>query len=155
MNEITGMFPLPFPNAALEANTDRDSIWPRAVGIRCVASNRVRLCEARSRGSILEVLDLCNTVSSSPRRQVTTIAPQALTLFNGEFIQQQSRRFAERLRLEAGPDPARQMELAYRLALCRPPTASERDAVLGYLREGSLSEVCRVIFNLNEFAYPE
>jgi hypothetical protein len=149
-----GVF-LPIPNAALEANTDRDSIWPRSS--ESDASRRTVYAFVK-RGLVipfLEVLDLCDTVSSSPRRQVTTIAPQALTLFNGEFIQQQSRRFAERLRLEAGPDPARQVELAYRLALCRPPTGTERDAVLGYLREGSLSEVCRVIFNLNEFAYPE
>lgn len=149
-----GVF-LPIPNAALEANTDRDSIWPKSP--ESEASRRTVYAFVK-RGLVvpfLEVLDLCDTVSSSPRRQVTTIAPQALTLFNGEFIQQQSHRFAERLRHEAGPDPARQVELAYRLALCRPPTPTEREAVLGYLRDGSLSEVCRVIFNLNEFAYPE
>lgn len=68
---------------------------------------------------MLETLDLADTVSSCPQRQVTTVAPQALSLFNGDFVNQQARHFAARLKREAGDDPAKQITLAWRLALCR------------------------------------
>ena len=49
-----------------------------------------------------------------------------------------------------------------RLALGRPPSASELDAYLGFLGTAEpqtprdrLVQVARVILNLNEFAYPE
>lgn len=158
-----GVF-LPIPQAAMEANTDKESVWkvspPSDTARRTVYAFVKRGLVVPT----LEVLDLCDTVTSSPRRQVTTVAPQALTLFNGEFVNGQAGRFAERLEREAGDDPARQVEWAYRLALTRPPSASERSAALEFLNRagpapGSRREpwiqLCRVIFNLNEFAYPE
>jgi hypothetical protein len=127
---------------------------------------------------MLEVLDLADTVNSCPQRQVTTVAPQALSLFNGEFVNEQARHFAERLRREAGPDPRAQIELAWRLALCRPPTSSEiaamgtfceheasrllaeaaaekRDLSKAETEQAALTQMCRVILNLNEFVYAE
>jgi hypothetical protein len=106
---------------------------------------------------MLEVLDLGDTVSSCPKRLVTTVAPQALTLFNGEFVNEQARQFAKRLQAEAGPDPQRQIALAWRLALCRPPTEKELATMLSFRdAEGTgLEQICRVILNLNEFVYPE
>ncbi len=156
-----GVF-LPIPSAALEANTDRDSIWTAAGEAE---TSRRTVYAFIKRGLVvplLEVLDLCDTVSSAPRRQVTTVAPQALTLFNGEFVHLQARHFAERLKREAGSDPVRQVDLAVRLTLCRPPNATERRTLMEFLGPASgmnpdqgLEQVCRVLFNLNEFAYPE
>ena len=54
---------------------------------------------------------------------------------------------------EAGEDAVKQIDLAYRLALVRPPTASETRVMLDFLKRESLEQMCRVIFNLNEFAY--
>ena len=68
------------------------------------------------------MLDLCDTTRPNDKRLTTTVAPQALTLFNGDFVNRQAKHFAERLRKEAGDDADRQIERAYRLALCRPPT---------------------------------
>ena len=76
-----------------------------------------------------------------------------MTLLNGEFTNRQARHFAERLRKVAGPDPLQQIDLAYRLALCRPPTDTERNRLKQFLREESLEQLCRVILNLNEFVY--
>src|SRR5262245_9856998 len=84
---------------------------------------------------MLEVLDLADTVSSCAQRQVTTVAPQALSLFNGEFVNEQAKHFASRLEREAGAEPRRQIELAYRLALCRPPTKTEMASLLDFRRE--------------------
>jgi hypothetical protein len=127
---------------------------------------------------MLETLDLCDTARTSAKRLVTTVAPQALTLFNGDFVNRQARHLAERLLQEAGSDPERQIERAYRLALCRPPGLTERHALLSYLqqeadnwikesastaspldaneaRQKALQEMCRVIFNLSEFVYAD
>jgi hypothetical protein len=94
-------------------------------------------------------------VSSCPQRQVTTVAPQALSLFNGDFVNQQSTCFAARLKREAGDDPAKQITLAWRLALCREPKANELAKMRAFLHEESLEQACRVILNLNEFVYPD
>jgi hypothetical protein len=102
---------------------------------------------------------------------VTTVAPQALTLFNGDLVNREARHFAARLVREVGDDPARQVERAFRLALCRLPTATESAALVRFLaqeskalaakadppsaRRQALEQVCRVIFNLNEFVYTD
>jgi hypothetical protein len=85
----------------------------------------------------------------------TSVAPQALSMFNGDFINRQAAHLATRLRREAGSDPVAQIELAYRLALARPPTATERDNLQTFLKDNTLEQMCRVLFNLNEFVYPD
>ncbi|MBB5034716.1 DUF1553 domain-containing protein [Prosthecobacter vanneervenii] len=141
--------------AALEANTDKDKVWK--VSDEAEASRR-SIYAFIKRGLVVpmfETLDLADTVSSCPQRQVTTVAPQALSLFNGEFVNEQARHFAGRLRREAGDDAARQIELAWKLALCREPTGDEMAKMRVFLQEQPLEQACRVILNLNEFVYPE
>ena len=127
---------------------------------------------------MLEVLDLCDTTKSSARRLSTSVAPQALTLFNGKFVNEQAERLADRLEREVGNDAARQIDRAWILALARPPKPAERDSMVQFLateasrleaetkegrpakspdaaRREALVQLCRVIFNLNEFAYPD
>src|SRR5262249_2983982 len=104
---------------------------------------------------LLEVLDICDTTRSAAKRNVTSVAPQALTLLNGDFTNRQAHHFAARLRREAGEDPAKQIDRAYQLALCRPPTATERWALLDFLKREDLVQMCRAIFNLNEFVYSD
>lgn len=143
------------PKAALEANTDKEKVW-QASDER--EASRRSIYAFIKRGLVvpmLETLDLADTVSSCPQRQVTTVAPQALSLFNGDFVNQQAKHFAARLKREAGDDPAKQITLAWRLALCRNPTADELAKMQAFLREESLEQACRVILNLNEFVYPE
>lgn len=145
----------PIPAVAIEANTDKEKIWKPSG--ESEASRRTIYAFVK-RGLVLpmlEVLDLADTVSSCPQRQVTTVAPQALCLFNGDFVNQQAAHFAARLAREAGDDAARQLRLAWRLALCREPTESELAQMLLFRKQESLAQVCRVILNLNEFAYPD
>jgi hypothetical protein len=166
------------PREALSGHSDPDKIWPPfdegAASRRTVYAFTKRSLVV----PMLEVLDLCDTARTSARRVVTTVAPQALSLFNGDFVNRQAGHFADRLLQEAGPDPDKQIELAYRLVLCRPPTASERAALVQFLkqeaeslvkessgagkpmgtaqaRQRALQQACRVIFNLNEFVYAD
>jgi hypothetical protein len=122
----------------------------------------------------LDLLDAPDTTSSCERRAVSTTGPQALTFLNGEFIQQQAHGFAERLRREAGSGDAAQVQKAFELALCRPPTPSELRTSLDFLtrqqqqiandggngkiingepRQRALAALCLVLFNTNEFVY--
>ncbi len=127
---------------------------------------------------LLEVLDMCDTTRPTEIRNVTSVAPQALTLFNGEFVNRQARHFANRLKREVGNDLVQQIERAYLLALCRPPTSTEMASMQQFLenekdllikestqttqvishetaRTRALVQMCRVVLNLNEFVYPD
>jgi hypothetical protein len=145
----------PIPLAAIEANTDKDAVWKPSAEPE---ASRRSIYAFIKRGLVIpmfESLDLADTVSSCPQRQVTTVAPQALTLFNGDFANEQARHFAARLRREAGDDAEKQITLAWRLALSREPTAGERAKMKTFLAAESLEQLCRVVLNLNEFVYPE
>jgi hypothetical protein len=143
------------PKEALAGNSDPGTIWKQSDEKE--ASRRTVYAHIKRSFVVpmLETLDLCDTTRPNDKRLTTTVAPQALTLFNGAFINRQAAHFAERLRREAGDDEDRQIEHAYRLALCRPPTAAEVAVLRDFLRRQSLVEMCRVVFNLNEFAYAD
>jgi len=85
----------------------------------------------------------------APRRNVSTTALQALNLLNAEFIVQQAEFFAERLRAEAGPDPARQTMRGFRLAFGRRPTAVERSAADRVIASHGTAAFCRALYNLH------
>src|SRR6185295_4006435 len=122
-------------DAALEANTDKHSVWKPSDEKE--ASRRTIYAFVK-RGLVvpmLETLDFADTVCSCPQRQVTTVAPQALSLFNGEFVNGQARYFAERLVKEAGADAEKQTQLAFRLALCREPSAAELAKLLEFRKQ--------------------
>jgi hypothetical protein len=167
---------LDIPPVVVEGHADRDKIWkpssPEEQSRRTVYAFVKRSLVV----PMLEVLDLCDTTRSTEQRNITSVAPQALTLFNGDFVNQQAEHLADRVIVEARDDVAAQVEWAWRLALCRAPNDDERLALVQFLKAESertmseakegeeisadeahrraLVQVCRVIFNLNEFAYP-
>ncbi len=89
----------------------------------------------------------------APRRNSSTTALQALNLLNSRFLLDQSNRFGERLKREAGEDPAKQADRAFRLALGRPPTADERQGASALIHEHGANSLARALFNSNEFLY--
>jgi cytochrome c553 len=141
------------PPAALEGSSDPDKIWKESEEKEASRRTIYAFLKRSMVVPMLEVLDLCDTSRTAAKRQNTSVPTQALTLFNGDFVNRQARHFADRLRREAGDDPARQVDLAYRLALARPAKASEIATMTEFLKRESLEQMCRVIFNLNEFAY--
>jgi hypothetical protein len=104
---------------------------------------------------MFETFDQPNLVNSIDRRNRTTIAPQALILMNNEMVLFQAGRFAERVRSEAGDDPARQVRLVVALALGRPADAIELQKGAAFVAEtpDGLEQFCHILFNLNEFLY--
>src|SRR5262249_59876587 len=70
---------------------------------------------------------------SCPRRDVTTVVPQALWALNNHRAFRQAQEFAGRLVREGGDDPAGWVDRAWRIALGRPPSAAERQDALRLL----------------------
>jgi hypothetical protein len=120
----------------------------------------------------MEVLDFPGTEESCQQRVVSTVAPQALTFLNGEFIHEQAQAMASRLAREAPADDSARIVRAYRLAFSRLPTDAEHAAVLKFLAGQRvqiaadapgqpaetldakvLAAFCLVLLNTNEFAY--
>src|SRR5262249_5433964 len=126
-----------------------------------------------------EVFDLASSQETCPRRDVTTTAPQALTLLNDKLTRSWAEAFAARVIREAGPDFAAEVDLALRLADARPPASSEQDMAPTFLdrhrkilgeRDGggepisappgadrlqaaALVDFCQALMNSNEFVY--
>jgi Protein of unknown function (DUF1553)/Protein of unknown function (DUF1549) len=104
------------------------------------------------RHPFLEAFDLPDSNLSCPRRERSTTAPQALALLNAADVMAAARAMADRLTRQMATQEER-IEQAFRLTLGRPPTAAERERATGFLRESPLSELCRALFNVNEFVY--
>jgi len=90
-----------------------------------------------------------NSVSCA-RRDATTVAPQALTMMNSEFMVNQARRLAERVK--SASDPLREL---WRNVLQRDPTGVERQRAQAFLQNGATTNLALVLFNLNEFLYTD
>jgi hypothetical protein len=92
----------------------------------------------------MTVLD-CADPSMQVEKRTETLSPlQALALFNNGFMLTMANHLAER---------AGSVEVAFRLALAREPTADERRALEEYAMQYGLANACRVILNLNEFVF--
>ena len=161
--EMGGPSMYPFvPRQALEGHSDPLAIW-KPFDERDASRRTVYAFVKRSMVvPLLEVLDLCDTTRSAAQRNVTSVAPQALAMLNGDFVNRQAQHFAIRLEREAGSDRQAQIVLAWRLALCRDPSPREVAAMLQFLETSApasphdaLVQMCRAIFNLNEFAYTD
>ena len=131
------------------------------VGIWCVEADRpetwrrsVYVYRRRSLGfPFFDTFDLPDQNQTAAARNVSTVSTQALTLLNNPFVLNQARLFAERLEREAPGDVNGQIELAYRIALTRPPTPAEASVAAELVAGQSLADFTHVMLNLNEFLY--
>lgn len=102
---------------------------------------------------MLQVFDLPDMSQSFGARYVSTVPTQALQLMNDDFVLNQAQLFANRVKKEAGDDVAKQVDLAYRIALTRPPTQRELSLATDMILSGSLVDFTNVMLNLSEFLY--
>ena len=100
---------------------------------------------------MFKTFDAPDPATSCGRRDVTTVAPQALTLLNSEFMLQSARALATRLQgLES---PEEKVEAAWQLAFSRPPAEDEKRQAVEMLAQAGPEEFGVMLFNLNEFVY--
>src|SRR6185503_5828865 len=83
---------------------------------------------------LLAAFDRPDALQSCGRRENTTVAPQALALLNDAFVRSRAVEFADRVLREASGGDAQRVDLAFRLALGRPPSDAERAASLEFLQ---------------------
>jgi hypothetical protein len=132
---------------------------------------------------LFEAFDRPDTNASCPRRNRSTIAPQALILLNSEFSLSAARDLVGFLYTHAGMASRDQIDLAYQRVLCRRPRGEEIKAGLAFLAvqtmrlkqssrpvselaapadlpdgidpcsAAALTDFCLALFNLNEFVY--
>ena len=98
-------------------------------------------------------LDCADPSMRVEKRNESLSAVQALVLLNNGFMTTQALELAARVAREAGDDPVRQVERAFRLALGRPPAEGEAAALVELARGHGLPAVCRALYNLNEFTF--
>ena len=148
--------PSVFPELPSELSklSSKGAVWP--VSPRVADRNRRSLyvfVRRNLRYPFFEVFDRPDTNASCPRRPVTTIAPQALTLLNSGLAQASARALAARA-AALSADPGEQILEAARLALGRPPDTSERKMMALFLaRGGSIDDLCLALLNSNAFLY--
>jgi hypothetical protein len=132
---------------------------------------------------MFEAFDAPDTHESCSRRVVTTSAPQALLLVNGDWALDRARAFAGRVLREAPRSLCGRTIYAWRLAFGRPPTREERETVIRFIKDERAAfreritqglpvasaaggpdpfdpaesaawvDLCHVLLNSNEFAY--
>jgi len=103
---------------------------------------------------LCECLDSADASTLTPKRSESVTAPQALALLNNEFILVHAKALAARLEKHS-PDRAKQIDFACRLAWSRSPTADEAKLFSAYADKHGLPNLCRVLFNTNEFLFAD
>ena len=132
---------------------------------------------------IFDVFDRPDTLASCGRRNVSTTAPQSLTLLNSDFSLNSARHLAGEVLDSAASDYSEWVDQCYERLFSRLPSDSERGIAVGFLesqtaslqeeeREASelavplgtektidrfqgsaLTDLCLALFNLNEMIY--
>ena len=85
------------------------------------------------------------------RNQSNTVT-QSLAMLNNKFVLAMSNHLAQRLKNEHD-ELGKQITLGFKLVTGRGPIQSEFVALHAYALENGLEDTCRVLFNLNEFAF--
>ena len=100
----------------------------------------------------LAALDCADPSLSVDKRNQAVTPQQALALLNNKLTLAMSKHFAERVRKLADDDAGR-AKVAFTLAVGRPPNEKEAQVLTKHAREHGLANTCRLILNLNEFAF--
>ncbi len=114
---------------------------------------------------MMAVFDSCDTTAPTGRRDVSTVAPQALTLLNNGWVHAESCAMAERV-IASESSVDERVVSAWRIAVVRDPTTTEKQASIDYVRNLlasardttnaeflAWSALCHTLINTNEFIY--
>jgi hypothetical protein len=103
---------------------------------------------------LVSCLDGADASTLTPKRTESVTAPQALALLNNEFVLVHAKALAARLEKHS-PEVGKQIEYGCRLAWGRAPTADEAKLFAVYAETHGLANLCRVLFNTNEFLFAD
>jgi hypothetical protein len=105
--------------------------------------------------NFLQVFDVDDGRAPCPLRTQTVTAPQGLFMMNSEEIESATAKLAERLQKESGGDLKAAVDLGYKLAFARTPSAAEKDRALSYIENdpARLKGFAWLLYNMDEFIY--
>jgi uncharacterized protein DUF1553/uncharacterized protein DUF1549 len=105
--------------------------------------------------NFLQSFDVDDGRAPCPERTRTVTAPQGLFMMNSPEIEKATTMFADRLKKESEGDLSKAVDLAYRIALIRPPSSDEKESAQAYLggAPDRLKNLAWLILNLDEFIY--
>ncbi len=107
---------------------------------------------------LMQTFDALVCDESRPMRRASVTPLQALAMFNGDFVNEEAKHFADRTFKFSNGSSEELVSSAFSLALSRAPAREESTRMVSLLesatsaREG-LESVCRVLLNSNEFIY--
>ena len=102
----------------------------------------------------MERLDCPDPSLLTAKRNVTLTAIQALALLNNPLIVRMSEHFAGRLMAEA-PSTGDRVRRAAQVLYGREPTAKQLRDFSAYSDKHGLTNLCRLLFNTNEFLFAD
>jgi hypothetical protein len=113
-----------------------------------------------NRSNYASLFDAANPDASTAKRDVSTVAPQALFLMNNDFSIAQSRHLAERLLREVPNDETARIQRAYRRLFSRPASTEEIEIVRELIAQTdqrdsvtAWTDLAHVLLCSNEFVY--
>jgi hypothetical protein len=149
--------PSVFPELPPELSklSSKGAVWPVSPREEDRARRSLYVFVRRNlRYPFFEVFDRPDTNASCPRRPVTTIAPQALTLLNSRIAHDSAHALAARAAREAGENLDDQIDRISRIAFGHPLDAAERRILSAFLaQDDSLYHLCLALLNTSSFIY--
>jgi hypothetical protein len=163
----------PIPPEAMQARNTKDPYPKDARDTGSTRRRTVYMFHKRVvQHPLMQAFDGPEAAVSCGRRNITTVAPQALALLNDQFLRDRAADLARRVLAESDATPEGSVARGFELALARPPGDAERTASVRFLetqlrhrsaRDGSLApdelrlraltDFAQVLFSLNEFIY--
>ena len=102
----------------------------------------------------LTALDCADPSLQVDRRNQSQSPAQALALLNNDFMAVMAKHFAKRLGARPG-ELSDRVERGFWEATGRKPTEAEAKALTAHAAKHGLPSLCRLLFNLNEFAFAD
>jgi hypothetical protein len=138
-------------HAGHEKNTFADAI-PReqtdpASWRRMIYGTKIR----QENVAVFGEFDCPDAGQMAPKRSRSTTPLQALGMLNSPFISEQAKRFS--LRVQGHGDTTRQMLRVFSMVLGRQPSPEESFRLTQLARSQGVEQVCRVLWNTNEFLF--
>lgn len=100
----------------------------------------------------MTTLDCADSSQSTPKRNETLTALQALSLLNNKFTLAMAQHFAKRLEKQS-TDRTAEVRLGHLLVTGRLPAQEEEKLLIEYAKKHGMPNLCRTLFNLSEFTY--
>jgi len=149
--------PSVFPELPPELSklSSKGAVWPVSPRAEDRARRSLYVFVRRNlRYPFFEVFDRPDTNASCPRRPVTTIAPQALSLLNSRLAHDSAQALAGRAARDVGQNRGDPIDRISRIAFGREADAVERRIMNEFLAgDDSLYHLCLAMLNTNAFIY--